>query len=67
VGKLLDAGLGGVRIRLTRAAPISTGQELDFICLPDMQQQETWQDPIHVLGKIVWHDDRNNYLGLEYL
>jgi hypothetical protein len=67
VGKLLDAGLGGVRIRLTTAAPLTTGQELDFICLPDRKKQENWQEPIHFLGKIAWRDDQNNYLGLEYL
>ena len=67
VGRLLDAGLGGVKIRLTQTVSLTPGQELDFICLPDMEIQGTWQDPIHILAKIAWRDDHGNYLGLEYI
>ncbi len=67
IGKFVDAGIGGLKIRLTQAVSLVPGRVLHCICLPSMEGQENGQAPVHILGKIAWRDDHGNYLGLEYL
>lgn len=67
LGRILDAGTGGIRVKAGRALTLLRGRQLDILCLPDTDQSPSEEVPLHIQGRVAWQDADRRSFGLQYL
>lgn len=63
LAEILDAGVQGMRVRLTNQADVQVGHEIDIACLP----QEGRFDGLSLRCRVAWENTENLEVGLKYL
>ena len=62
LAEILDAGVKGMRVRLTNQTGFQVGQEMDIVCFPQRDVS-----PLTLRCRVAWEDADNLEVGLKYL
>lgn len=63
LAEILDAGIDGLRIRLTDQSGFKVGHDVDIACLPSTKHSGAFKHRCQV----AWEDSENLEVGLKYL
>jgi len=63
LAEILDAGVQGMRVRMTNQSGFQVGQEVDIACLSQQDQI----DALTLRCRVAWEDVENLEVGLKYL
>ena len=63
LAEILDAGVQGMRVRLTNQAGLQVGHEIVIACLPGQGQV----DGLSLRCRVAWEDAENLEVVLKYL
>ncbi len=63
LAEIVDAGVQGMRVRMTNQSGFRVGHDVDVSCTPQQDQAET----IKLRCRVAWEDAENLEVGLSYL
>ena len=63
LAEIVDAGLQGMRVRMTNQSGFQVGHEVDVSCMPRQSKSAT----LKIRCRVAWEDAENMEVGLSYL
>ncbi|MCF6186347.1 MAG: PilZ domain-containing protein [Desulfobulbaceae bacterium] len=63
LAEIIDAGVEGMRVRMTNQSGFQVGHEVDIACLSRQDQADT----VNLRCRVAWEDAENLEVGLTYL
>ena len=63
LAEILDAGVEGMRVRMTNQSGFQVGHQVDITCLSRQDQADT----VNLRCRVAWEDAENFEVGLTYL
>ena len=63
LAEILDAGVEGMRVRMTNQSGFQVGHEVDIACL----SRKNHADTVNLRCRVAWEDTENLEVGLTYL
>jgi hypothetical protein len=66
--EIWDVSTKGIRLICAASYVFDVGAEVELLCFPDNEATYLGQGGIacHITGRVVWRDDENKHLGIEF-